>query len=337
MSAGMRTTLTSQLGRISAPAREIRNMLGIAADAVMAGFGRGFAGGATFWVDGGSLASDSNNGCSLDKPLASIKAALALCTSWQNDVIFVGPQYWQPATEDWPILVNKMSVHIIGLALPNLPAPAIHPDVDKAAFEFANTGQVCELAYFTIGGGSAHGGVETGSIANGMGNGLYMHHCSFGHEWFGTPLAGFRNLGTINACAVRIEECKFFGDLANCVGKISGTAIDNALGAAGYWDKCEFINNIFMGCAMAIHLYRARDCMILGNKGGLPDSADGELVMLQADCVGNLVDGNIGMAGGDAAMTKNPFRDLAASSNNWGHNLRTTAAAGDENLLPKST
>ncbi|GAI32119.1 unnamed protein product, partial [marine sediment metagenome] len=140
-----------------------------------------------------------------------------------------------------------------------------------------------------------------------MGNTLYVHDCLFGHGWFGTPLAGFRNLGTINACNIKIERCKFLGDLAGCTGAITATAIDNALGGAGgYWDDCEFINNIFMGCAVGLDLFRARTCLILDNKFVFPDTAlTGEAITINVGSVGCMIDGNRAVNGGDAVITNN--------------------------------
>jgi len=282
-----------------------------------------FAGGKTFFVNGiDGVGADGRDGDDPEQPMLTITAALAKCVANRGDVIIV-EDYWQPTGEVWPILVNKHQVAIIGMAKPNLQFPAIHPPGATAAFEVAATGQYSEIAGFMIGGGAAHGGIETGSIANGMGNGLYLHDCWFGHEWFGTPLAGFRNLGTINACGIRIEKCSFFGDLASCTGEITATAIDNALGGAGgFWDYCEFINNIFTGLSLAIDLHRARNCMILGNKFACPDIlvADGEAITLQATCLGCMVDGNSAFnGGGPGAMTNPPYRDLG--TNHWGLNL----------------
>ncbi len=280
-----------------------------------------------FWLDGVN-GSNSNSGRTQNKPKLTFKAALALCVAGRNDHIFVN-DYWQPDGEDWPILVNKSKVHIIGVALPNLMSPAIHPPENTAVFEIANTGQYSEIAGFMIGGGNGHGGIETGSIANGMGNGLYMHDCWFGHEWFGTPLAGFRNLGTINACGIRIERCSFFGDLANCCGKITGTAIDNALGAAGWFDKCEIIDCDFFGTYIGVHFHRARDCKILRNRFVCANAIDGEAVTLETAVRGCMVDGNVAMYGGVAAsFTLDPYRDIAATDkNHWGVNWKTNAVA----------
>lgn len=304
--------------------REIQTMVSkIRAPALPLG---SFAGGKTFFVNGiDGVGADGRDGDNPEQPLLTLTAALAKCVSFRGDVIIV-ENYWQPTGEVWPILVNKGQVHIIGMANKNLMWPAIHPPGDTAAFEVAGLtaaghGQYSEIAGFMIGGGPTHGGIETGSIANGMGNGLYLHDIWFGHEFFGPTLAGFRNLGTINACGIRIERCSFFGDLANCTGRLTGTAIDNALGGAGgYWDYCEFINNIFTGLSLAIDLHRARNCMILGNKFACPDAlvADGEAITLQATCLGCMVDGNSAFSGVAGAMANCPYRDLA--TNHWGIN-----------------
>lgn len=287
--------------------------------------------GRVFFVNGIDGVGLNTNQGGREDPFLTLTYALSQCVANRNDVIVI-QDYWQPTGETWPILVNIHQVHIIGAALRNLPYPSIHPPADTAAFEIANTGQNSEIANLMIGGGNAHGGIETGSIANGMGNGLWVHDCWLGHNWFGTPLAGIRNLGTINACGIRIERCKFLGDQANCTGAITATAIDNALGVGGaWWDDCDFLNNYFLGCQIALDLY-ARTCLILDNRFITPDDGgiDGEAVTLQAGSVGCMVDGNRAMSGGDAAMTDNPYRDLGGAggaNNSWGINRAGIVAA----------
>ena len=270
-----------------------------------------------FFVDGVN-GLNTNDGGTPTSAYLTLTYALAQCVSNRNDIIYV-LDYWQPAGETFPILVNKHQVHIIGLALPNLSYPAIHPDGDTAAFEIANTGQYSEIANLMIGGGDAHGGIETGSIANGMGNGLYVHDCWFGHEWFDTPLSGIRNLGTINACGIRIERCSFFGDQQNCIGVISGNGIDNALGAAGgHFDKCKVLDCIFMGVSSAIVFDQARDSMILNNRFNGVDNLEGSAINLAAGAVGCLIDGNSVASKKTTGVTTNPWKD--AGTNAWGVN-----------------
>lgn len=347
---GMKDTLTRQLGRISAPARETRNMLAVQADAIL---GRLGPCGAVYWVGGtwGApllVGDDNYDGCSINTPKATIKEALALCTDYQNDVVFVDPRYWQPTDEDWPIVVDKYNVHIIGLGQGHFSSPAIHPDVDKPAFVLGSQGQYGSLQRLTVGGGTTQGGILLiGSTlvppASGQVDGTLIKECVFGHQWFGTPKNAIYQPADANrgGFGIRIEKCRFLGDLANCSGKISGNAID-LLGGVTYTASIlydlEIVDNMFMGCQVGVNLAKSFNGRILNNKFICEDSTDGDAIRLLAACRGNMVDGNVAMAGGDAAMAKNPYCDVAATDkNHWGLNFKTQTAGALATLLPKQS
>lgn len=286
-----------------------------------------FGAGKVFFVDGyGGRGSDLNDGDDPARPLSTITHALSLCRHGKDDVIIVF-DYWQPTGETWPILVNKQKVHIIGLSNPNAEFIAIHPPGDTACFQLSSDGQYGEIAGFCIGGGNNHGGIEYGNA--GQVDGFWIHDCWFGHQWFGTPLNGILNPATATRGGYgnRIEWCTFMGDLANCKGKITGNAIDVLMNTdATATRDLEILDCVFKGGAIAINLTRAFDAVILRNKFVCPDAQVGEAVTLGASSRGCLVDDNVGMNGGDAVMTNNPFRDLATGANNhWGVNYKTNA------------
>jgi len=92
-------------------------------------------GGEVFFVNGyGGLGNDNNNGRTPDQAWSTLTYALSQCVADRGDIIVV-LNYWQPAGEIWPILVDKNLVHIIGMAQPNLPYSAIHPPADTACFQ----------------------------------------------------------------------------------------------------------------------------------------------------------------------------------------------------------
>lgn len=286
--------------------------------------------GGTYYV-GGLNASNNNQGTDFEAPLLTIGAAHAKCTDQHHDYIFI-LDYWQPSGETWPIPITKDLIHIIGIGgRPGLPWPAVHPATDVAAFQLSSSGQYGEIAGLTIGGGAAHGGIDWQN--EGQVDGFWIHHNVFGHQWFGTPLSGIYQIATASRGGYGnvIEHNVFMGDLANCTGKITGNAID-MLGAVMSYDLV-IRRNRFMGCAIGINLTKVSNGMILDNKFVCADAADGEAVSLLTACRGCMVDGNVAMNGGDAAMTKEPYRDVAATNkNHWGVNWTTNAVD-----LPKQT
>lgn len=286
--------------------------------------------GQTFYV-GGLNASNNNTGKNYGNPLLTMAAALALCVDQNHDYIFV-LDYWRPSGETWPIPITKDHIHIIGVGgQPGLPWPAVHPSTDVAAFQLYSSGQYGEIAGLTIGGGNSHGGIDWQN--EGQVDGFWIHHNIFGHQWFGTPKSAILQPAAASrggyGCV--IEDNVIMGDLANCGGGITGNGID-MLGAVMSYDL-TIRRNRLMGCAININLIKVTNGMILDNRGICADSVDGELVSLLAACRGCMVDGNRAMNGGDAAMTKEPYRDVAATNkNHWGVNYTTDAVD-----LPKQT
>lgn len=291
---------------------------------------RGYPGGDVFYVDGttgankdGITAADTNDGYDPRSPWYTLTYALSQCTADNNDTIFV-LDYYQPTGETWPISITKNRVHIIGLAQPNLPYPAIHPSTDVAAFQLNSTGQYGSIQNLTIGGGASHGGIDW--LNSGQVDGYLIKNCTFGHQWFGTPLSGIYQISTASRGGYGniIDSCRFLGDLANCSGAITGNAID-MLGAVTSYDL-EIVNNYFMGCAVNINLTDCDNSRIVNNHFVCADAADGEAVSLLTACRGNWVSNNYAGNGGDAAMTKEPYRDVAATNkNHWGMNYTSNA------------
>ncbi len=274
--------------------------------------------------------NDSNSGLSYEYPLLTITAALGKCVAGRNDYILIH-DYWQASDETWPIVVNKRQVHIFGVAQPNLPYPAIHPTGDTPAFELGSLGQYGEIALLTLGGGNSFGGINiefhTGGSQQGQVDGFWIHHNTFGHQWFGTPACGIQKMaGSIHPShSVLIEDNEFFGDLINGKGKISGKAIDVLGTTDGKAVKNWTIrHNRFMGCEMAVNLVRAYDAQICGNKVVMPDAKVGEAVSLGTNCLNAMVDDNVAVKGMlTNGYTYNPYRDLSAQPvNHWGRNYR---------------
>lgn len=289
--------------------------------------------GDVFYVNGyGTNGSDTNAGDTPDEAWLTLTHAISNCQDDHDDYIFV-INYYQATGETWPISIDKNGIHIIGFARPGpLPYSAIHPSTDVAAFSLTSNGQYGEIAGFTIGGGSAHGGIEWG--AGGQSDGMWIHHCTFGHQWFGTPLHGIYQPSTASRGGYGnlIEDCLFMGDLANCTGAITSNGISMESVTQTHFDL-TVRNCTFMGVAVGISAGKVSNGVFVNNKFIVADSGDGEAIALLTGCRGCLVDGNRAMNGGDAAMTQQPYVDVAATNkNHWGVNYTTDAVD-----LPKQT
>lgn len=294
--------------------------------------GRQFIHGDVFYVNTAAKGgNDTNAGDEPDEPLLTLTKAISLCAADHDDYIFV-MDYWRPTGETWPISVNKNGIHIIGVARPGpLPYPAIHPATDVAAIQLTSSGQYVEIAGLTLGGGNAHGGIDW--LNAGQVDGVWIHDCTFGHQWFGTPLSGIHQVATATRGGYGnlIERCTFMGDLANCTGAITGNGID-LLGSVASYDL-HVVDCLFKGVAVGINCTVVHNGVFLNNRFVCADAADGEAIALLTACRGNMVDGNRAMNGGDAAMTQQPYVDVAATNkNHWGMNYTSNAVD-----LPKQT
>jgi len=269
---------------------------------------------------------DANSGLEYEHPMLTITGALGRCVSGRNDYILIH-DYWRPATETFPIQVNKKKVHILGVAQPNFPYPAVHPGTDVAAFAVNESGSYSEIGLLTIGGGNSYAGISLGAVTgvNTKPEGILINGCIFGHSWFGTPLSGIDS-PQYGAMGAMILDCTFLGDLINAGGKITGNAIDFTTAVAGH-EGLQILGCKFAGVAIAINLYRGQSALIQGNTFAVPDAQNGEAVTLQSDNLGVMVKDNEAINGMlSAGYTFNPYRDLSADpANHWGRNYRGNA------------
>jgi len=266
---------------------------------------------------------DTNSGLSYEFPLLTLTRALALCVSGRDDYILIH-DYWRPSGETFPIAINKKKVHIFGVAQPNFPYPAIHPEDDLAGFTIHEDGSYSEVGYLTIGGGDSYAGISLGpdSSPNTKPEGIWIHHDQFGHAWFGTPTSGIDS-PVYGATGLRIEDCRFLGDLVNGGGGIKENGIDLTTQSADH-ENLQLLDNVFKGLAIGVNLYYAKGGEIRGNRFGIPDAQVGEAITLQSVAVGVMVDDNVAMNGQlTNGYTFNPYRDLGAQPvNHWGRNYR---------------
>ena len=277
-----------------------------------------------FVLSGGS---NSNDGMSALHPFLTIKYALSKCTSDNHDYILVGSGYWQPVGEDWPIVVNKSNVHIIGMGSGWAGySPTIKPTGDTAAFSLVSAGAGCEIANMVLAGGAAHGCIELAGTGH-----FWIHHCMFGNADNGAGQDGIRSIEGQVSAECLIEKNIFHGDQGYVPGKITRNGIDAR--GTNLFRHSVIRNNYFLGLEIGILCGNSAGLSIITNRFVCPDSADGEAITLSGGARGCMVDDNRAMNGGDAAMTQQPYRDVAAANkNHWGVNWTTNAVD-----LPKQT
>jgi hypothetical protein len=162
--------------------------------------------GNAYYVNGGSDGPTGATGLGTkESPFQTFKEALAKCVSGNDDYIYV-LNYGSNGrgAEDWPILVTKDQVHIIGLR--NNPASkwsTVKPDEADSAFEV--TGNRCEFAGLEIGGHTGGAGIEfTGDVWA-----CWIHDCWFGYTGDTAGTNGiFANTGH-DAAYLLVENCIF--------------------------------------------------------------------------------------------------------------------------------
>ena len=279
--------------------------------------------GNTYFVDGIS-GNDNYKGEYPSSPLKTIDAALAKCTTENDDYVFV-MDCWSAGE---PIEVDISLVHIIGVNSPHAPWACLNAGADTAIFTASSTGNSCEIAGFNIGGGDAHAGIEMGNCI-----GMWIHHNAFGHPYSGdTPLYGIWNGGTYNPAYCLIEDNRFYGD-GKSDGTITGSGIrvnggGNYLMVNGIIRRNSFLGLIGATNAGAIDLDRVQGAEISDNYFHVTDAADGDAINLLGQCRHNLIMNNKAAHGMGVASGNNitPYRDLAANTlNGWAWNSYNNA------------
>lgn len=283
-----------------------------------------------------AYASDGHRGTNPDRPLSTIQAAIDLCTNFNQDFIFVQRRLTTDITTTTPILMNKHTVHLIGVSNPN-PQGAlvrlVHTNETDNILEFPlDTGYHCEVAGFGFGGGTtAKGGIGMpDSGATGLG--AWIHHCNFGGMLTkGTPDYGIHNedLGA-HLFAWVIEDCSFFGSGDNSSGLISVNGINCVLSSGACAANHLIIRrNIFMGIpGVAINLDGVKGGQILDNLIKCDADTHGAAITIGNDCRGCFIDGNRANFGSADAMGNVPWvHNASADQNTWGTNWEGNAVS----------
>ena len=260
--------------------------------------------GIVVYVDGNG--PDTNDGFSVNTPKASFSAALALCTNHRNDYIIV-LDYWQAASEDnWPVLLNKAMVSIVGVPLGGGLWPQVNPPGETAAFEIQHEG--IEICHLSLNAGSTSAGVEWDGTAKWGGE---VHHCWFGE--LGTAQDGIRPAGPY----AKIWACRFGAGLTRHGVHMPNNSTRGMIGVPGL--EPNWFRDVG-GVAINIANQFAEGG-IFDNRIAMHADTAGGAITLAASCVGVHVDGNSACWGETAVAHNNPYLDGAAVNINvWGYN-----------------
>lgn len=253
--------------------------------------------GKIIYVNGLSGDAD-HSGFAVDEPLLTITAALALCTSDENDTIVV-LDYWSPATETFPISVNKTGVTIVGAKGGSYASyVAMTPLSTTAIFDIA-AGNVRIMGLYLQGNASAAGITFTGGNQR-----IGIYGCYFS--------AGTYGIYTTNnnpGAWLTIGDCTFASPLSS-----GGIEIANQA-----WFRIhDCVFNQVTG--VAINVGGAGGGQILDNKIATDSDVAGRAITL-GTATTTMVDGNSAGYGEAQAALNNPYLDNTATDTNfWGHN-----------------
>ena len=254
--------------------------------------------GIVVYVDG--TGPDTNDGLSVETPLATITAALTLCTNGHQDYIII-LDYWQPAGETWPVNVNVENVSIVGAGYAGHPWPHLSPPDDTAALNI--TAQQVDVSYLMPDGGDTSAGIEI----SGLPMGVSIHHCQFGTQYAAQD--GIRITGD---CPAGWYYNNQFGRLLTRSG----------IRFTGGGTFCRVEDNQFYG-PQGVQVYgnAIQYSVICNNFFAMHADVAGDAITLTADAVGVFIDGNSACWGETAVAHNNPYLDQAAVNvNHWGHN-----------------
>jgi hypothetical protein len=283
----------------------------------------GVGAGLVVYVNGGSDGPTDNafDGLTPATPKQTITAALALCTSNNNDYIVV-LNYGANgrAAETWPIDVNKTLVHIVGVGTVGQKWPVVRVNApagaDTASPAFSVTADRVEIANLEIGGGDTAGGIHP-TDAGGVW-GLTVHDCFFGVTGDSTGQDGIRVPAASAAPYLTVYGCRFGHYVTRDGVRFDANATRCMIGVPG--EKSNYFHNIPGICINAT--VGVTEPGIFGNRMCVAANTAGGAITLAAAVVDAWVMDNVANFG-DTDMGNNPFADAAgAGANTWANNMQ---------------
>ena len=283
----------------------------------------GVGAGLVVYVNGGSEGPTDNayDGLTPSTPKQTITAALALCTSNNNDyVVILNYGANGRAQETWPIDVNKTLVHIVGVGTVGQKWPVVRVAApgagDTANPAFSVTAGRVEIANLEIGGGDTAGGIHP-TNAGGVW-GLTVHDCFFGVTGDSTGQDGIRVPAGSAAPYLTVYGCRFGHYLTRDGIRYDANGTRSMIGVPG--EKANYFHNlpgICINIASAV-----TEPGVFNNWMAVIDDTQGHGITLATAVSGAWVMGNTANFG-DADMVANPFEDGAAGdANTWANNYK---------------
>lgn len=258
----------------------------------------------TFYVSHSSWGGDdSNDGLTPDTALETLTAAIAKCTNYRHDKIYI--LSWS-ANEDCPVVVDKWSVAIMGARGGSLAMPGTLIDADGDTEVFSiEAGDVELWDLWLTGGATSACVVFSGSTGANVRQGIYRcgfgvwTACKYGIQGSGGS-AGPGHFFTVKDC--------YFGEVITDGGIYLTSNGSWALFEGNFFDKSPgqgmFISNQNAG-------------RILNNRFACRADAIGAAITMSGTAQRFIIDGNRANFG-DTEMSNNPFLDQASqAANHW--------------------
>lgn len=267
-----------------------------------------------YYVKGQSpRGSDANDGLSVGTPLLNLATAIGRVEDYHDDVIVILDA---PFDDDFPIVLNKNRMHIIGVDNWNGMRPRLVPATENPYFQFPGDVSYIELAHLAIDVLSVHDAPTEPAIEilGGVEGRSRIHDCWLG--WIGCSQDGITVAN--DAPEFLIDHCLFGEGLTR-----DGVRIDSA------FSRSIIRDNIFrrpagVGINAGVGTIGSHMGAVIHNKFSLPSDTKGKAIsFVHADCEGALVDQNSAMFG-KTIMGQNPYID--DGGNDWGCNYAQCVA-----------
>jgi len=220
----------------------------------------------------GTSGSDTASGFQPEKPLLTITAALALCTSDDNDTIVV-LDYWSPATETFPIVVNKTGVTIVGARGGSYSSYVAMTPLSTTAIFSITAGNIRIMDLYLQGNAAAAGITFTGGSQRIGIYGCYFSAGTYGIQCTNNNPGAWLHIGhctfasTLSSGGIEIANQAWFR-VHDCVfNQVGGVAI-NVGGAGGGQILDNQIATDSDVAGRAITLGTATTTMVVGNSAG---------------------------------------------------------------------
>ncbi len=284
----------------------------------------GVGAGAVFYLNGGSdgPADNAFDGLTPSTPKQTFAAAIALCTNNNNDTVVVlnYGSNGRTAEAAWPIVVDKILMHIVGVGTVGQKWPVVRPadpaGADTAAPAFSVTAGRVEISGLEIGGGDTAGGIHPTGVGGVWG--LTIHDCFFGVTGDATGQDGIRVPAGSAAPYLTVYGCRFGHFVTRDGVRFDANGTRSMIGVPG-----RLANYFHHLPGIAINLTTVvTEPGIHDNVIAIPANTAGAGITLAAGVLDGWIFGNVANFG-DTDMGNNPFTDGAAGgANDWGNNLQ---------------